>query len=194
MMASHFLEHSLPVGGGLALLAALSRDYGGGAILVDRFRYQTLNNGSFPSLNLTHKEAVNVLNGINVMYIDKSVRKSEHLKTEKELNENEVDAQQVGQPQKGSNPTLDRINLESWGGASKNPRKPEGNPIWVVLSSGNSSPPVSQLVGVEKKNGSEKGKRVKNNTVKVEEKLREVVHVRAKRGQATDSHSLAERV
>ncbi|KAM6593411.1 hypothetical protein CsatA_001114 [Cannabis sativa] len=61
-------------------------------------------------------------------------------------------------------------------------------------SSGNSSPPVSQVVGVEKKNGSGKGKRVKNNTVKVEEKLKEVVHVRARRGQATDSHSLAERV
>lgn len=30
--------------------------------------------------------------------------------------------------------------------------------------------------------------------VKEEEKPREVVHVRAKRGQATDSHSLAERV
>uniref|UniRef100_A0A803QVD0 AT3G52170-like helix-turn-helix domain-containing protein n=1 Tax=Cannabis sativa TaxID=3483 RepID=A0A803QVD0_CANSA len=78
-------------------------------------------------------KAVNVPNGINVKYIDKNVGKSEHLKTEQELNENEVDAQQVGKPQKGSNPTLDRINLESWGGASKNPRKPEGNPIWVVF-------------------------------------------------------------
>lgn len=38
-----------------------------------------------------------------------------------------------------------------------------------------------------------KGKRVRSNE-KVEEKLKEVVHVRAKRGQATDSHSLAERV
>lgn len=38
-----------------------------------------------------------------------------------------------------------------------------------------------------------KGKRVKGND-KEEEKPREVVHVRARRGQATDSHSLAERV
>lgn len=38
-----------------------------------------------------------------------------------------------------------------------------------------------------------KGKRVKGND-KEEEKPKEVVHVRARRGQATDSHSLAERV
>lgn len=37
-----------------------------------------------------------------------------------------------------------------------------------------------------------RGKRTKSN--EMEEKPREVVHVRAKRGQATDSHSLAERV
>ncbi|XP_062117136.1 transcription factor BEE 3-like [Humulus lupulus] len=61
-------------------------------------------------------------------------------------------------------------------------------------SSGNSSPPVSQVVGVKKKNGSGKGKRVKSNIEKEEEKPKEVVHVRARRGQATDSHSLAERV
>lgn len=40
-----------------------------------------------------------------------------------------------------------------------------------------------------------KGKRVKINNVKEEDqKSKEVVHVRARRGQATDSHSLAERV
>ncbi|GAV66285.1 HLH domain-containing protein, partial [Cephalotus follicularis] len=37
------------------------------------------------------------------------------------------------------------------------------------------------------------GKRKRNNE-KDDEKPKEVVHVRAKRGQATDSHSLAERV
>lgn len=36
-----------------------------------------------------------------------------------------------------------------------------------------------------------RGKRVKSNE---DEKSKEVVHVRARRGQATDSHSLAERV
>ncbi|XP_054794966.1 transcription factor bHLH75-like [Prosopis cineraria] len=36
-------------------------------------------------------------------------------------------------------------------------------------------------------------KRKRNNN-RIEEKQKEVVHVRAKRGQATDSHSLAERV
>lgn len=38
-----------------------------------------------------------------------------------------------------------------------------------------------------------KRKRAKNNE-KEEEKPREVVHVRARRGEATDRHSLAERV
>jgi hypothetical protein len=40
-------------------------------------------------------------------------------------------------------------------------------------------------------NSSRRGKRSKNRE---EEKEREVVHVRARRGQATDSHSIAERV
>ncbi|KAK2635197.1 hypothetical protein Ddye_029989 [Dipteronia dyeriana] len=38
------------------------------------------------------------------------------------------------------------------------------------------------------------GKKRKRNNEKVKEKPKEVIHVRAKRGQATDSHSLAERV
>ncbi|CAH8258087.1 unnamed protein product [Arabidopsis lyrata] len=42
-----------------------------------------------------------------------------------------------------------------------------------------------------KNNSSRRGKRSKNRE---EEKDREVVHVRARRGQATDSHSIAERV
>ncbi|XP_062091925.1 uncharacterized protein LOC133797857 isoform X2 [Humulus lupulus] len=68
-------------------------------------------------------------------YIDNRGGTTEHLKTEQELNENEVDAQQGDKPQKGSSPTLDRINLESWGGrVSKNPGKPEGNnPMWAVF-------------------------------------------------------------
>nr|TKR90331.1 Transcription factor BEE 1 [Populus alba] len=47
-----------------------------------------------------------------------------------------------------------------------------------------------------KADSSRRGKRVKSNEEEEEEeeKTREVVHVRARRGQATDSHSLAERV
>ncbi|XP_022774861.1 transcription factor BEE 3-like [Durio zibethinus] len=45
--------------------------------------------------------------------------------------------------------------------------------------------------GIKRRNNSRRGKRAKSNE-KEEEK--EVVHVRARRGQATDSHSLAERV
>ncbi|KAM1262926.1 hypothetical protein ACFX13_028663 [Malus domestica] len=46
--------------------------------------------------------------------------------------EDEVDVQTSGSLKKGSKPTLDRINLESWEGASKKTR-PEGNPLWDVF-------------------------------------------------------------
>ncbi|KAK4354369.1 hypothetical protein RND71_026563 [Anisodus tanguticus] len=59
-------------------------------------------------------------------------------------------------------------------------------------SSAYSSPAVSWNV-TKRKTSKGRGKRVKSDE-KEEEKLRQVVHVRAKRGQATDSHSLAERV
>ncbi|CAK7349713.1 unnamed protein product, partial [Dovyalis caffra] len=58
-------------------------------------------------------------------------------------------------------------------------------------SSMNSSPQVSES-GSKKRNSARRGKIVKSN--EDEEKPKEVVHVRARRGQATDSHSLAERV
>ncbi|XWS50740.1 hypothetical protein CRYUN_Cryun12cG0113300 [Craigia yunnanensis] len=59
-------------------------------------------------------------------------------------------------------------------------------------SSGNSSSPRVSESGIKRKNNSGRGKRAKSN--EKEEKPKEVVHVRARRGQATDSHSLAERV
>ncbi|XP_068304780.1 transcription factor BEE 3-like [Pyrus communis] len=59
-------------------------------------------------------------------------------------------------------------------------------------SSGISTTPVSET-GVKRKNSAERGKRVKSNE-KEDEKPKEFVHVRARRGQATHSHSLAERV
>lgn len=62
-------------------------------------------------LLLVHLQAVNTPNGVNVKCVDSSGGMNEHLNIEKDLNENEVDAQQDGRPQKGSNPTLDRINL-----------------------------------------------------------------------------------
>ncbi|XP_034929406.1 uncharacterized protein [Populus alba] len=37
--------------------------------------------------------------------------------------------------QKGSSPTLNRINLESWGAASKNQTEPETNPLWTIFKS-----------------------------------------------------------
>ncbi|KAK2987524.1 hypothetical protein RJ640_030193 [Escallonia rubra] len=59
-------------------------------------------------------------------------------------------------------------------------------------SSGISSPLVSENE-IGRNNGSSKGKKMKRNEEE-EKKPKEVVHVRARRGQATDSHSLAERV
>ncbi|KAJ4713408.1 Transcription factor [Melia azedarach] len=57
----------------------------------------------------------------------------------------------------------------------------------------NSSSPVCEIETKRKNNSGGRRKRVKGNE-KEEEKPKEVVHVRARRGQATDSHSLAERV
>nr|XP_043625911.1 transcription factor bHLH75-like [Erigeron canadensis] len=57
----------------------------------------------------------------------------------------------------------------------------------------NVNPNVSPHGYVGEKKGCGSKKRKKNNDA-VEEKPREVVHVRAKRGEATDSHSLAERM
>ncbi|CAJ1936882.1 unnamed protein product [Sphenostylis stenocarpa] len=59
-------------------------------------------------------------------------------------------------------------------------------------SSGNSTPDISES-GSKTKNSTGRNKRVKRNVVE-DKKPNQVVHVRAKRGQATDSHSLAERV
>ncbi|KAL8130251.1 hypothetical protein V2J09_019406 [Rumex salicifolius] len=64
-------------------------------------------------------------------------------------------------------------------------------------SRNSSPPPISEDRNLIKpRNASGKGKRVKNKKETEEEKKKpkEVVHVRARRGQATDSHSLAERV
>ncbi|KAK9283962.1 hypothetical protein L1049_012220 [Liquidambar formosana] len=47
--------------------------------------------------------------------------------------ENKVNVQHSGNSQKGSNPTLDRINLESWDGVSKKPAESETNPLMAFL-------------------------------------------------------------
>ncbi|CAK9329982.1 unnamed protein product [Citrullus colocynthis] len=60
-------------------------------------------------------------------------------------------------------------------------------------TSGISTPQVSET-GFKTKYSSGKGKRLKGVEKEEEKSTREVVHVRARRGQATDSHSLAERV
>lgn len=59
-------------------------------------------------------------------------------------------------------------------------------------SSNNVSPPASINI-TEKKKNLGRGKKGKNKE-KEGDKSKEVIHVRAKRGQATDSHSIAERI
>ncbi|GAA0157414.1 hypothetical protein LIER_14685 [Lithospermum erythrorhizon] len=59
-------------------------------------------------------------------------------------------------------------------------------------SSANSSPPQSSGKMIRRENSSGKGKKGRNS--EKEEKKEGVVHVRARKGQATNSHSLAERV
>uniref|UniRef100_A0A6M2ERI7 BHLH domain-containing protein n=1 Tax=Populus davidiana TaxID=266767 RepID=A0A6M2ERI7_9ROSI len=59
-------------------------------------------------------------------------------------------------------------------------------------SSKNVSPPASINI-TEKKKNLGRGKKGKNKE-KEGDKSKEVIHVRAKRGQATDSHSIAERI
>ncbi|RZC13958.1 Transcription factor BEE 1 [Glycine soja] len=70
-------------------------------------------------------------------------------------------------------------------------QKRKATDIWEP-SSANSTPAVFES-GSKTKNSCGRGKRVKRNMIE-DKKPNEVVHVRAKRGQATDSHSLAERV
>ncbi|XP_020536802.1 transcription factor BEE 1 isoform X2 [Jatropha curcas] len=56
------------------------------------------------------------------------------------------------------------------------------------------SPSASTVItSTKKKNNLDKGKKWKNKERGGVEKMEEVIHVRAKRGQATDSHSIAER-
>ncbi|KAK7310059.1 hypothetical protein RJT34_07276 [Clitoria ternatea] len=76
------------------------------------------------------------------------------------------------------------------------------NPISQIPSSASAytkhdhsnSPPYSATGSCAENNKNMAGNKRKRNNDKLKEKGNEVIHVRAKRGQATDSHSLAERV
>ncbi|KAL5569491.1 hypothetical protein UlMin_026066 [Ulmus minor] len=84
------------------------------------------------SQTFEQSQVINAPNGINAKYLDSAGGMSGHSKTEREI-ELEVGVQQSGIPQKGNNPRLDRINLESWEGASTNSAKQKGNPLWAVF-------------------------------------------------------------
>ncbi|KAK7845726.1 transcription factor BEE 1 [Quercus suber] len=88
-------------------------------------------------------------------------------------------------------PAAQHINVTAAGNESHESQKRKAMDM-SESSSGTSSPLVSEDV-IKKKKNSGRGKRVKSNEKELENP-KEVVHVRARRGQATDSHSLAERV
>ncbi|KAB5544076.1 hypothetical protein DKX38_012188 [Salix brachista] len=67
---------------------------------------------------------------------DNYVTVSSSLSIAKEIEiEDEVVVINSRASQKGSNPTLNRINLESWGATSKNQPEPETNPLWAIIKS-----------------------------------------------------------
>ncbi|XP_021618953.1 uncharacterized protein LOC110619715 isoform X2 [Manihot esculenta] len=55
--------------------------------------------------------------------------------TQKDVIGNKADVQPGCSSQKGKNPTLDRINIKSWEGASKNPAESETNPVLAIFKS-----------------------------------------------------------
>ncbi|XP_021296183.1 uncharacterized protein LOC110425596 [Herrania umbratica] len=82
------------------------------------------------------EEAVNASNGIHPK-IDGTYTGSctgESTTQEDVVVEGKVDVQHV-KSQKGSNKTLDRINLESWEGTSISAAKSETNPLWAIFKS-----------------------------------------------------------
>ncbi|CAA0813212.1 Transcription factor BEE 3 [Striga hermonthica] len=86
-----------------------------------------------------------------------------------------------------NNNTVPHVALNDYGNGDRKRKAAEKS-----ISPANSFPRGSKN-GIGGKNGARKGKRVKGNNEKKEQKAKEVVHVRAKRGQATNSHSIAER-
>uniref|UniRef100_A0A5B6YUN9 AT3G52170-like helix-turn-helix domain-containing protein n=1 Tax=Davidia involucrata TaxID=16924 RepID=A0A5B6YUN9_DAVIN len=79
---------------------------------------------------------MNVPNGIhakNLNNTDTSSSCEQSISEEAIVIRNKSDVQHGGGSQKGSNPNLDRINLESWEGTSEKSSGPETNPLLALL-------------------------------------------------------------
>ncbi|KAJ9159867.1 hypothetical protein P3X46_025326 [Hevea brasiliensis] len=86
---------------------------------------------------ITETKVVNASNGTQTATLNRtyaSTNSSEPI-TQKEVTGNKADVQHSGNSQKGNNPTLDRINIKSWEGASKNPAESETNPVLAIFKS-----------------------------------------------------------
>ncbi|GMN52818.1 hypothetical protein TIFTF001_021955 [Ficus carica] len=108
---------------------------------IQDFAIQTVQASSHDISSVTSEQSqeiagtkgVNAPSGIKAKSTDTSSSVSGQSKAAEWI-ENQVDVQHDGNPKKKeSNPTLDRINLESWGGASKKSAKPNENPFWAVF-------------------------------------------------------------
>nr|GMC47221.1 transcription factor BEE 3-like [Ipomoea batatas] len=93
----------------------------------------------------------------------------------------------AGPPAPGASASILPVN-----DALETKMKPADYTTMESCSPNSSSPAVSEI-GTRRKHSVGRGKR-KKSSEEEETKPMEVVHVRARRGQATDSHSLAERV
>ncbi|XP_028787820.1 transcription factor BEE 3 isoform X3 [Neltuma alba] len=85
------------------------------------------------------------------------------------------------------------LNVQSLIPFSQEPDFPENFPVLPAENEIQDSQKRKAMDVTETSSSSGRGKRTKSNVAE-EGKPKEVVHVRARRGQATDSHSLAERV
>lgn len=84
--------------------------------------------------NAARVEAKNAPAGVGSESVNSSSIRTDHEVSSQELKVNaEPNVQPKGSIQKGINPPLDRINLESWEMASKNPSKRAMNPLFAVI-------------------------------------------------------------
>ncbi|KAJ4837387.1 hypothetical protein Tsubulata_029284 [Turnera subulata] len=81
---------------------------------------------------IAETQVLNTPNGMEAKTIDDADSKS---KPQELVVESKADGQHVGGSKRESNPTLSRINLESWQGAAKKPARPEDNPLWGIFKS-----------------------------------------------------------
>ncbi|XP_015583144.1 uncharacterized protein LOC8281296 isoform X2 [Ricinus communis] len=92
---------------------------------------------SYDDIKDAEKKVVNAANGTQTKTPNGTHANTESSKPiyEQKVIQNKADVQQSGSSQKDSTPTLERIKIESWGGASRKPTKSETNPVVAAFKS-----------------------------------------------------------